>query len=293
MKKYWIIILLFFLNLVSSQTLKGVIKDSLSNNGLPYCNVVFMKSNSGVYSDENGLYKIDIQKNYNDTLKISSVGYEPKFIALAQFKGEVSVEFDVFLKEKVTVLDEVSVFRKAKIYKKTHSFGEEREGNTGMSTLIGYESVVYIENAENSSGKMKSVVLYLKRTENADFVAPLNIKFYCFDKENNRPGEALLKTNLIVKPRNRIYKLNIDVQDYNIPFPKDGICIGIELMDPKNESKKYDKIGPSFRLTASSSKMLTWSNYRNRGWKNGSADRNKLSSKHINQMIGVKVLMEK
>ena len=161
-----------------------------------------------------------------------------------------------------------------------------------MSALIGFEAAAYIENPTNNPGRLKTVVLYLKRTEKADFVAPLNIKFYRFDKENNKPGEELLKTNLIVKPKNRIYKLNIDVQSYNIPFPIDGICIGIELIDPKNESKKHDKIGPSVRYTNSSNKVLTWNNYRNKGWFNGSYY-DKIISKNTNEMIGIKVLMEK
>ena len=72
---------------------------------------------------------------------------------------------------------------------------------------------------------------------------------------------------MIIAPKNKTKKFNIEILDKNIIFPKDGICIGIEWLNNKNiKTKKVYKLGPSIAYTRDSNKEYTWGNYRGKGW---------------------------
>lgn len=288
------IIFLLYINFSFSQSLEGRVLDSISQQPIEYANITLMTKNKGVYSDSLGLYSFKISKHLYDTLKVSSIGYASKYIVLSQYKNQKNIKLDVNLTEKITQLDEVLIDFKKKKYKKKHTLGEEKDGNAGVSSLIGYETCVLIENPFNEEGKLKNIYIKLIKRKNAQFTASLNIKFYSFDSKNKRPGYELYSKNLVVKPKNKKYTLNIKVEDLHIYIPKEGMCIGIEFIDPKNKSKKYDIIGPMYRFTYSTEENLTWSKYRGKNWKTGIIKFDyKNDNRTGNVMIGADVLFPK
>ncbi|HIC32518.1 MAG TPA: hypothetical protein EYO76_11425 [Flavobacteriaceae bacterium] len=201
---------------------------------------------------------------------------------------------DISLSQKTTQLDEVVLNLKKKKYNKKHTIGEDKESNAAVSSLIGYETCVLIENPFNKDGKLDEIYIKLRKRKNTQFIASLNIKFYSFDKINQKPGYELYTKNLIVKPKNRNYTLNIDVKDIDIYLPKEGMCIGVEFIDPNNESKKYDVIGPMYRFTYSTEENLTWSKYRGKDWKTGIVKFDYRNDDRTgNVMIGADVLFPK
>ena len=61
---------------IYSQTLKGVVLDSVSNEKLLYANLVIKNKSIGIYSNEDGTYKFDLSKASNeDTLVVSLIGF--------------------------------------------------------------------------------------------------------------------------------------------------------------------------------------------------------------------------
>lgn len=80
-------ILLFILMLGSqqiwSQTLKGRILDSSTNEAIPFTNVIWMQSGIGTLADQNGEFIINIPLE-EDSLLISSVGYSDVRFSKAQ-----------------------------------------------------------------------------------------------------------------------------------------------------------------------------------------------------------------
>lgn len=277
-----------------SQTLEGKIIDSVTNQPIEYANITLMTKNKGVYANIDGKYNFDISKHLYDTLKVSSIGYNSKFIILDKFKSKKNIKLDISLSQKTTQLDEVVLNLKKKKYNKKHTIGEDKEGNAAVSSLIGYETCVLIENPFNKDGKLDEIYIKLRKRKNTQFIASLNIKFYSFDKINQKPGYELYTKKLIVKPKNRNYTLNIDVKDMDIYLPKDGMCIGVEFIDPNNESKKYDVIGPMYRFTYSTEENLTWSKYRGKDWKTGIVKFDYRNDDRTgNVMIGADVLFPK
>lgn len=288
------ILFLLIVQFTYSQTLEGKVLDSVTNQPIEYANITLMTKNKGVYANVDGKYNFDISKHLYDTLKVSSIGYNSKFIILDKFKSKKNIKLDISLSQKTTQLDEVVLNLKKKKYNKKHTIGEDKEGNAVVSSLIGYETCVLIENPFNKDGKLDEIYIKLRKRKNTQFIASLNIKFYSFDKINQKPGYELYTKNLIVKPKNRNYTLNIDVKDMDIYLPKEGMCIGVEFIDPNNESKKYDVIGPMYRFTYSTEENLTWSKYRGKDWKTGIVKFDYRNDDRTgNVMIGADVLFPK
>lgn len=288
------ILFLLIIESVCSQTLEGKVLDSVTNLPIEYANLTLMTKNKGVYANFDGDYNFDISKHLYDTLKVSSIGYNSKLIILDKFENKKNIKLDISLSQKITQLDEVVLNLKKKKYNKKHTIGEDKESNAAVSSLIGYETCVLIENPFNKEGKLDEIYIKLRKRKNTQFIASLNIKFYGFDKINQKPGYELYTKNLIVKPKNRNYTLNINVKDMDIYLPKEGMCIGVEFIDPNNESKKYDVIGPMYRFTYSTEENLTWSKYRGKDWKTGIVKFDYRNDDRTgNVMIGADVLFPK
>lgn len=288
------ILFLLIVQSTYSQTLEGKVIDSVTNQPIEYANITLMTKNKGVYANVNGNYNFDISKHLYDTLKVSSIGYNSKLIILDKFENKKNIKLDISLSQKITQLDEVVLNLKKKKYNKKYTIGEDKESNAAVSSLIGYETCVLIENPFSKEGKLDEIYIKLRKRKNSQFIASLNIKFYSFDKINQKPGYELYTKNLIVKPKNRNYTLNINVKDIDIYLPKEGMCIGVEFIDPNNESKKYDVIGPMYRFTYSTEENLTWSKYRGKDWRTGIVKFDYRNDDRTgNVMIGANVLFPK
>ena len=109
--------LLFYAGLCHGQDgsqIRFQVLDQDTELPIVYATVVLMKARVGVISDDNGNFRIPIiYKTQQDTLKISSIGYNTMFVPLEQHKGDgINI---VFLSSKVESLDEISLlFQKNK-----------------------------------------------------------------------------------------------------------------------------------------------------------------------------------
>ena len=278
-------------NYFYSQSLRGIVSDSLNQEFLPFANVLLLNG-KGTFTDAEGKFIIDIKNNIDDTLKISAYGYEPTFFPLNKIKNKTYINFN--LVPKISNIEEVVISSKKILFNRKAIIGEDRIGNISVTSLIGYETCVYLNNYENIIGKISSIFVDLKKRNNADLTCYFRIKFYEYDSENDKPGKELSNKNIISYPKNAKYRLKIDVKDYNIIFPKNGICIGIEMIYPNNNYSQFAKFGPAFRYTLSNSKKsITWSNYHNKGWVKSDFKVPNLKTNYLeysNPMLGIEVL---
>lgn len=285
--------ILFFIlvvNVCNAQLIEGIVRDSINNKEIAYVNVV-LKNGKGTYTDEFGTFQLNLKNALTDTIKISAIGYKSRLLPVTNFtKGTI---FNIFLQPKTELLDEVVISSKSKTYGKKEVLGEKRDGNIGVTSLIGIEKAIFIANPKSKIGKVNGVYINLKKRKSAEYIATFNVKFYHYDSINNSPGKLLYHKNLFVLPKNKKYRLWIAVKDLNIPFPKKGICVGVEMVNTHGKVKKYTSFGPMFRYTFAETKVLkTWSNYHNQGWKDGYVKHKRF--KHFKQgvsnpMIGVEV----
>lgn len=262
------IFILFFFPIVNySQIFYGYVKDSVTSEPLTYANIVFSNKNIGTYSDEKGYF--NVQKNYSsdvDTLIISSVGYDTKKIPLKSYKSNETINLNINLSQTSITLEEVVIKPKFDIQYSEYNLGEKKIDNVSLSSLIGNQIATFIINPYKKEGKVNGLVLHLKKVKNIKKTAQFNIKFYDYDLLHDKPGNIISSQNLIINPKNSTYKIKIDLKDYNIKFPKEGICVAIEFVS-LDESIKYNEIiGPALVFTNSTEKN-TWFGYRDKGWK--------------------------
>lgn len=273
------------------QSLKGSVKDCVSNEKLELANIAFIKSSNGTNTNLKGNYYLNIENHLNDSIKVSFIGFKSKIISLKQFTEKKDYTLDFNLCREETLIDEVIVLHKSKKFNREYTLNEKRKGNIAMFSVIGYETACLVENPKNEIGRIKSLKLYIRKNKEADFIAKFRIKIYSYNKSKNIPGESILNEDLIISPENKNYQYVIDLENKKLPFFEDGVCIGIEMVDENIISKKGDKIGPGVRFTYGENRQLTWFNYRNRDWGKNKLY-NKTNNNISNLMVSLTVLIK-
>ncbi len=274
------------------QTIVGTIKDSVTGEKLQTANVVFIKNYGGTNSNLEGIFAIDIKAKQNDSLKISYLGYETKYLNLRSFTESKIYKIDVQLKTKNHIIEEVIVEQKASLYNKEYSYNAKKDGDVRIFSFIGNESAFYFKNLKNEKGKLKDVSFYFRKNKKANKNSMFRVNFYVYDTINQCPGESLLKKEIQITPKNKTYKFKLQLEDYKISFPKNGIVVGIEPIDPDNSLKKGDKIGPGLRFSYGNKENLSWENFRKKKWYK-STYINKYKNQAANLLIDLTVLMKK
>ncbi len=284
------------INYFHAQTLTGTVKDTLTQMPLAFSNIVLMNG-GGTYTNGNGAFELSIKNTFDDTLKVSIIGYKSKLIPLFQYRNTEKPHLDIQLEPLVDVLDEVIISGNKINYRDKETLGEKRNGNIGVTSLIGYETCIFIENPRKKTAKVKRVYIDLKKRKDADHIAALDIRLYELDRETMKPGKALHNKRIFIKPKNKKYRLWINVESYNIKLPSEGICLGVEMVNTVGKVEKYTYFGPIFRYTFSqNNKLITWSNYHNSGWRGGSIAHNRYKRYKTgisNPMFGIEVLYPK
>lgn len=305
MNKFFFIILLLFSSILNAQNVSGTIRDSISNETLPYVNITLLNENIGTSTDEKGHYSINLDNHYKDTLLISYIGYKNEFFPVKKFIKNQEYQNDILLNEKKEYIDEVIIKVKKAKYSSSKSLGVDKSFRKfGTSVQFGFENCVLIKNNKETVGKLEQIKIRLSEnemTEYKNYKTYYRLKFYEYDNITKSPGKLLSYYPLLIKPKgNKNETLKIDLTNYNILFPKNGICIGIETINPNPENKisKYHTTFPNIYWTYSD-ESLTWISFRGKEWKKRDQKFSvntlfgKEEKRYVNPLIEVKVKYRK
>ena len=93
------------------------------------------------------------------------------------------------------------------------------------------------------------------------------MNFYKYDRVNDIPGDRLSYESILVRPKNETDKIILDVSAHHILFPAEGICVGIEIINPgaKDPKNLMYVTSPSL-IETHDKKALTWSRFRGKKW---------------------------
>lgn len=278
-------------NLISSQTISGLIINSETKDPIPYVNISYLKTNYGTSTDLNGNYEINISKT--DTIFLSSIGYNSKKISLKKYSNFKNHSVNFYLEPSNEVIEEVIISTKKKKYTSIKKVGSPKKGLKIKTTLpFGYEFSNYIKNPYKKKGKIQTIIISLNKQKKFDYLASYNIKFYEYDPVNNIPGELVYNKNMIVTPKNKTYKMKVNVDSLSINFPKNGICIGLETINRGYKNKIMSTVAPKINFTNTNKEILTWSRHRNKEW-SIKTTKSYLKNKYINAYINLEVKIEK
>jgi len=197
------------------------------------------------------------------------------------------------IKEKVTDIETVII--NDKDYEKIdYSFALRKEINSGLKSVnpnSSYEMGLRFNNNLGKKGVVSKVTLFLHKTDSENKLTDLEIIFYKIDTLTNKPGDRINKQKILYTPKNRSRgEIKINVENYHIPFLKEGILVAVKWLPTKEHDKK---VGPAIRLTNYTERLTytrfdndvtKWSNAINFSRKNGL---------YTNVMIGLEVYIKR
>ena len=171
MKKLFILIVVFFTlihNGFGQTKVSGIVLDN-SNQPIPYANIVFKGSNTGVVSNEDGRFYIESPNNYSELI-VSFTGFPDKIVKLPKL---VNFDFKVILTEGNT-LKEVKIFA-GKTSKKSNPALDilrkiwERRRKNGLKMFKQYQYEKY-EKVEFDMNTIDSAFMKSKIFKGMEFV---------------------------------------------------------------------------------------------------------------------------
>ena len=173
------LLLLLFIASAMAQPISGRITDSRTHAALPYVNIGVVGQALGTVADEQGAYTLIFQKSLaTKTVRISSLGYAPRTLTLAELAARPNVE----LTPEAVPLAEVQV--RGKALRRTHTLGNTGNAAMAANTL-----------GSNSLGAQVGAVIKLSRR-------PTRLVQAVFNIARSSPGQVTFRVN--------IYRLDAD-----------------------------------------------------------------------------------
>jgi len=220
-------IILFFIVYVSQAQTKGIVKDSITGQPIAYVSVWVENETIGTTAEENGEFIINTNDS-NKNLVFSVLGYERMVL-------KVSESASVLLSPSALELGEVTITNKKEKRQleigKTKSVIQEAFDN---GPRMDAKYFPYDPDYKKTKWIKKVTILTDSKVEDAT----IKLHLYAVD-ENGFPGKELLSKDYIVTLQKGIFKHKVDVSEFNIQMPKNGIFVAFEkLIIAKNKLEK-------------------------------------------------------
>lgn len=205
----------------------------------------FVYSNSSGLPVENATVKVNVKKKYLISISNNKGKFQFKDFGKNEIQSvEVShISFNskkinkfvdtIFLDEKINHLSDVIISSKKQANKLSLSplkklFTEER--NFSWDESIAVFVPQELENKEKKIKKLLYAVSDYGGVKGLKY-QPFSANVFSVDTITKLPKEPIIKGKIIVKKENEKFWVEVDVSEYNIKIPKEGIFIVMELLD--------------------------------------------------------------
>jgi len=268
-----LIIVSSFIGFTQDIILSGKIISAKTNQSIPFSTIEIRSplGGIGVAADQTGVFELAIpERLINDTLLISSLGYNIKELPLSQL--DVNQFLLITLLPKAYRLSEVKIFPKPIVISE---FGiiKRTPGEGGLLTKGLTQIAVFIENKDSLMGRIKSISYYVSRRSGKP-KTPFRVRIYTIANGTETPGDDLLIESLIVHPKQKGGWIEVNLSKYNLEIPADGVFVAMEYIRTK---KKYEyktiikgniieNYGQVLANSFAYNKPMTWFNHLGKGW---------------------------
>jgi hypothetical protein len=228
--------LFVFLTVYGYQFSQIQVVDSLSSEPVPFTHIRIVKNNKNVISNHNGYFFLDSLRFNNDSLIISSIGFETKKIAVKNLHSSSKIP----LIPKQQQLEEVDVVQKKGKYK-LKKLGVTKKPRKlfpqyGITSQNGTIQAVHIPNNYSAPGVLKYVNVYI--TDNGYPDAYFRIHVYDVSLIEIKPDKELTSSNIVKSGTKGNEWVRFDLIDERITIGENGCFIGIEWFE-NTDSKRY------------------------------------------------------
>ena len=250
-----------------SQTI--IVKDSITNESIPFVSVYFGKE-SGGYTDENG--KITIP-NEAERIWLSHICYETKSISKITADSQT-----IILVPKSINLDEVAISAKVPKRIKTTAVGlMKAKTQTKHKGANGFEMALFIpyDSTWTESPYIQSILASLDYSTHWLVFTEIKTPIYAtlrFDlrlpeaKTGAPKDESLIDGGIILPPNEKLGKDGISLTR-PIPFPQTGVFVVVEWITTAQVSESCNLV-PSLNMTLNDGENRTWNKktFRDMDW---------------------------
>ena len=197
--------------------IRGVVKDSISGEHIPYVNIWVENETVGTTSEADGTFFLEASKQKN--IVISVLGYERKTIKGSQ----ISV---VQLKPMAYDLREVVILNKKQ--SKQIEIGDIKNAIfQSFDNGPKIEAKFFPNQSSYSKTKfIKEVTIF---TDSRIEEATIKLHFYSVD-ENGYPGEELLTKDYVVTLKKGVIKHRFNISQFDLVFPEKGMFVAYEKL---------------------------------------------------------------
>lgn len=208
--------------------IRGVVKDSISGEPIPFVNIWVENETIGTTSEADGSFFLEASKEKN--IVISVLGYERKTIKGSQ----ISV---VQLKPMAYDLREVVILNKKQSKQieigdiKNAIFQSFDNGPKIEAKFFPYQP------SYSKTKFIKEVTIF---TDSRIEEATIKLHFYSVD-ENGYPGEELLTKDYVVTLKKGVIKHRFNISQFDLVFPEKGMFVAYEklLIESNKTGTKY------------------------------------------------------
>ena len=236
--------------------IKGIICNS-KRETLSFTNIVSLKKQNGAVTNTKGIFLLH-NLNKDDTLKISNIAYQSKLVSVKTLEKNDTI----FLTENIKTLDEVIITNVGN-FKIDQDLGFLNfKTNASFDLKPGGQIAVFIENKSDRKRWIKEVSFKAKTQGKCK--CGIRIRLMKPDSTEKRPFLDLLNDNVIVNS-DKLKRINrINLSDYRILMPKNGVFVVLEWLysDTECDKKSVTNILGNMAITND----LVWFNYRDKDW---------------------------
>ena len=265
----FLLLLVMLLVVASGVAQTIIVKDSITNESIPFVSVYF-GNDTGGYTDENGAIAIP---NEAAQIRLSHICYETKSISKITADSQT-----IILVPKSINLDEVAISAKVPKRIKTIEVGlmkaktqTKHKGANGfeMALFIPYDSTwTEIPYIHSILASLDYSTHYLVFTEIKNPIyATLRFDLRLPDAKTGAPkDESLINGGIILPSSQRLSKNGISLSR-PIPFPQTGVFVVVEWITTAQVSESCNLV-PSLNMTLNDGENRTWNKktFRDMDW---------------------------
>ncbi|MCL2416616.1 MAG: carboxypeptidase-like regulatory domain-containing protein [Bacteroidales bacterium] len=213
----------------------------ISENGdaIPFASIFLKNKNIGIISDIEGKYRLpsSFLLEVTDTIIFSSVGYTTRSIPIIVFKEKLSAgDTNVVMLINSVSLPEVTITSNANLSNEYGMFHLQRANFSVSSPSL--RVMVFVKNTDSIPKIIQSVNI---RTIGVSASEVEKLRVFFYQQTENGFQNIHIPSGPIFITDFTQQDIRHDVSEHRIPFPAEGIYVGIESIGKENIVQDMDE----------------------------------------------------
>ena len=216
-----------------------MVRDSITKEPIAYAALVYENTEIGTNANEKGEFELTKLEN-NFIINVSCLGYKTKTLQILNSN-------DIYLSPKQQVIQEVIISNK----KNTSEIIVGNYKNSKTSFVNGGGSQIWAKFIKSSEEiKTHPFIKTIQFTTTSDVkAAKLKLRFLNTNSEG-KPLDDIIFDEIIITVKKGTHKNIVNLENYKITIPKEGIFIGFENLIIEENKYQY-----TYTIEGSNKKM--------------------------------------